>query len=52
VSDGKIFCVYIAKNEDLIRKHAQLGGFPVDKIRKVRAVIDPATASADILVNA
>lgn len=52
VADGKIFCVYVAKNEDLIRKHGEMGGFPVDKIRKVRAVIDPATANTEILINA
>ena len=52
VTEGKIFCVYVAANEDLIRKHGEMGGFPVNKIRKVRAVIDPATISTEVLVSA
>ncbi|MCP5163352.1 MAG: DUF4242 domain-containing protein [Hahellaceae bacterium] len=44
VTDDKVFCVYIAPNEDLIRKHAELGGFPVNAISEVRTIIDPTTA--------
>jgi len=44
VTDEKIFCVYIAPNEALIRRHASEGGFPADAIRPVKAVIDPTTA--------
>lgn len=44
VSDDNITCVYVATNEDIIRKHAECGGFPVDKIMQVSAVIDPTTA--------
>ena len=44
VTDDKIYCVYIAQNEETVRKHAQLGGFPADKISRVRAMIDPTTA--------
>lgn len=44
VTDEKIYCVYEAPNEDLIRKHADLGGFPADRISPVRAVIDPSAA--------
>jgi hypothetical protein len=46
VTDDKIYCVYIAPNEDLVRKHAQLGGFPANRISQVRSVIDPTTAEA------
>ncbi|NUY79353.1 DUF4242 domain-containing protein [Flavobacterium sp. MAH-1] len=44
VTDDKIFCVYQAPNEEMIREHAERGGFPVNKISKVSTVIDPATA--------
>ena len=40
----KITCVYIAANEELIRQHGRCGGFPVDAVDEVRAVIDPVTA--------
>jgi len=46
VTDDKVYCVYIAPNEDLVRKHAQLGGFPANRISEVRSVIDPTTAEA------
>ncbi|UAY53722.1 DUF4242 domain-containing protein [Ferruginibacter albus] len=44
VTDDKIFCVYKAKNEDLIREHGAKGGFPVTKITEISSVISPATA--------
>lgn len=44
VSDDGITCVYVAANEDVIREHGRCGGFPVDRISEVRAVIDPTTA--------
>lgn len=44
VTDDKIYCVYIAPNEELIRTHAQQGGFPITGIAPVRRVIDPTTA--------
>lgn len=44
VTDDKIYCVYIAPNEALIRKHAELGGFPVNRISEIKSIIDPATA--------
>jgi predicted Rdx family selenoprotein len=44
VSDGKIYCIYVAPDEDAIRKHAQQGGFPADRIAQIRSVIDPTTA--------
>ena len=46
VMDDKIYCVYIAPNEDLIREHAQQGGFPANRISEVRTVIDPTTAES------
>jgi hypothetical protein len=44
VTDNKIYCVYRAPNEDMIREHAQRGGFPANKISQVRNTIDPTTA--------
>jgi hypothetical protein len=44
VTDDKITCVYLAANEDIVREHGRCGGFPVDAVLEVRAVIDPATA--------
>lgn len=46
VTDDKIYCVYIAPNEEMVRKHAVQGGFPADCISQVKAVIDPTTAEA------
>ena len=46
VTGDKIYCVYIASNEDVIRKHAQEAGLPANRISKVARVIDPTTASA------
>ena len=44
VTDNKIYCIYRAANEDIIREHAHKGGFPANKISQVRNVIDPTTA--------
>jgi hypothetical protein len=44
VTDNKLYCVYRAPSEDLIRQHAQMGGFPVNKISQVRSTINPTTA--------
>lgn len=46
VTGDKIYCVYHASSEDLIREHAERSGFPASKISKVERVIDPATAEA------
>lgn len=46
VTGDKLYCIYIAENEDLVREHARLGGFPANHISKVVAVIDPTTAEA------
>ena len=45
VADDKTFCVYLAKDEDVIRKHAEISGFPANKITEVKRMIDPTTAS-------
>lgn len=44
VTDDKIYCVYRAPSEELIREHAAKGGLPADSISRVRATIDPTTA--------
>jgi hypothetical protein len=44
VTDNKIYCVYIAPNEELIRQHANQGGFPANHVSAVRSVINPTTA--------
>ena len=43
VAKDKTFCVYFADNEDAIREHARLSGFPANKITEIHGVIDPAT---------
>jgi hypothetical protein len=45
VAGDKTFCVYLAANEDLIRKHAEISGFPASKITEIRRMIDPTTAA-------
>ncbi len=44
VTDNKLYCIYRAPDEVLIREHARLGGFPVNKISQVRGTINPTTA--------
>jgi len=44
VTDNKIYCVYIAPNEEMVREHARLGGFPANRISAIRSVISPTTA--------
>jgi hypothetical protein len=44
VTDDKIYCIYIAPDEDTVRKHAEQGGFPANRISQIRSVIDPTTA--------
>ena len=44
VTDDKIYCIYRAPSEDLIRQHAETAGFPANNISQVRATIDPTTA--------
>ena len=44
VTDDKIYCIYIAPDEDAVRKHAQQGGFPANRVSRIRTAIDPTTA--------
>ena len=44
VTDNKIYCVYRAPNEQMIKEHAERGGFPANSISQVRTMIDPTTA--------
>ena len=44
VTDDKIYCVYIAPNEALVREHAKQGGFPANRVSQIRRMIDPTTA--------
>jgi predicted Rdx family selenoprotein len=46
VTDDKVYCVYIAPNEEMVREHAKQGGFPANRVSAVREVIDPTTAEA------
>lgn len=46
VTDNKVYCVYIAPNEEMVREHARLGEFPCNSVSEVREVIDPTTAEA------
>ena len=45
VAADKTFCIYLADNEDTVRKHAELSGIPASKITEVRQIIDPLTAN-------
>jgi hypothetical protein len=44
VTGNKIYCVYIAPNEEMIREHARQGGFPANQISEIKTIIDPTTA--------
>jgi hypothetical protein len=46
VAADKTFCVYLAKDEDIIRRHAEISGFPATKITEIRKTIDPTTERA------
>jgi hypothetical protein len=46
VAGDKTFCVYLAKDEDIIRKHSEMSGFPASKITEIRKMIDPTTEHA------
>ena len=45
VADDKTFCVYLADNEAAIRRHAEISGFPANRITEIRRTIDPTTAN-------
>ena len=44
VTDNKLYCVYIAPNEEMVREHARRGGFPANHVASVKTLIDPTTA--------
>lgn len=46
VAGNKLYCIYLSPNEELILKHAQMGGFPANLVCKVSTIIDPMTAEA------
>jgi len=46
VTQDKIYCVYIAPNEEMVREHARQGGFPANRVSEVKLVIDPTSAEA------
>jgi hypothetical protein len=46
VTGDKIYCIYIAPNEEMVREHAAQGGFPANRISQVTTVIDPTTADS------
>jgi hypothetical protein len=46
VAENKTFCVYLAKDEAIIKKHAEISGFPATKVTEVRKMIDPTTENA------
>jgi hypothetical protein len=46
VTDDKVYCVYIAPDEAMVREHAKQGGFPANRISKVHQIISPVTAEA------
>lgn len=48
VTGDKIYCIYNAPNEEMIKEHARQGGFPANSVNKVRAVIDPLTAEEEM----
>jgi hypothetical protein len=44
VTDDRIYCVYIAPDEEMVREHARLGGFPANNVSEIKTTIDPSTA--------
>jgi Nickel responsive protein SCO4226-like len=48
VTDNKIYCVYIAPNEEMVREHARRDGFPANQVASVKTLIDPTTAELGV----
>jgi len=48
VTDNKIFCVYKAESEEILREHAKKGGFPINAVHKLSTIISPETATAEL----
>ncbi|MBC8032060.1 MAG: DUF4242 domain-containing protein [Pyrinomonadaceae bacterium] len=51
VTGDKIYCVYIAPNEEMVREHANQGGFPANRISEIKSTIDPTTAEEQSAVS-
>jgi hypothetical protein len=51
VTGDKVYCVYIAPNEEMIREHASQGGFPANRISEIKSIIDPTTAEQSAVSN-
>ena len=49
VTGDKIYCVYLAKNEELVREHAKKGGFPANSVSEVKTIINSATATKSLV---
>ncbi len=52
VTGDKIYCVYVAPNEQMIREHAERGGFPANVVAKISRIIDPTTAEVEEMATA
>jgi hypothetical protein len=48
VTENKIYCVYQAPNKEIIRQHAEMGGFPANRIEEIKNVINPVTAEKEL----
>ena len=48
MTGDKIYCIYNAESEDIVREHAKRGGFPANKVSEVKAIIDPTTKEGAI----
>jgi hypothetical protein len=48
VTDNKLYCVYIAPNEEAVREHARIGGFPANLVAPVKTLIDPTTSEMGV----
>ena len=44
VTDDKLYCIYVAPDEATVRRHAEMGGFPANRVSQVRTIIDPTTS--------
>lgn len=51
VTGDKIYCVYYAPNEEMIREHARQGGFPANRVSEIKSIIDPTTAEQSAVSN-
>jgi len=46
IAEDKIYCIHIAENEEVVREHARLGNFPVNRVTEVKTIIDPLTSNS------